>query len=103
MLSITIPTLTYIADASSGALPAGTAMAKVTATGKYVAYDDDGTDDGRRTMVGLLLVAVDATGANDQDGVIVIDNAIVDESKLPTGNGVDAAGKVEVGAHFTWI
>ncbi len=42
----------------------GTVMGIVTATGKYVAYDDDGTDDGRRVAKALLMydISVDDAG-----------------------------------------
>lgn len=53
-------TLTF---ASGLDLAKGTVVAIVTATGLAVAYDDDGTDDGRRTAVGILLADLDTTTA----------------------------------------
>ncbi|NEX17981.1 MAG: hypothetical protein C1943_15520 [Halochromatium sp.] len=42
-------------------LVSGTVLGKITIGGKYVAYDDDGTDDGRRDAAGVLLYDCDAT------------------------------------------
>lgn len=47
----------------AGILAAGTVVAKITATGKYVAYDNAGTD-GSETAAGVLLQGVDATSAD---------------------------------------
>lgn len=41
--------------ADSVALPSGSVLGKITATGKYVKYDEAGTDDGRRVAAGVLL------------------------------------------------
>lgn len=40
-------------------LRAGLVLGIVTASGKYVEYDDDGTDDGRRTAKAVLMHDVD--------------------------------------------
>lgn len=45
----------------AGRLAAGTVLGQVTATEEWVAYDDDGADDGRRSAAGILFRAVDAT------------------------------------------
>ena len=55
-------------------LVSGQVVAKQTSGGKVVSYNADGTDDGTRTAVGILVYAVDAsaTGANaDTPGVII--------------------------------
>ena len=52
--------------------------------GEWVAYDDDGTDDGRRACTGILYEAVDASTA-DARGVAVVRDAEVIGAKL-TGN-----------------
>jgi hypothetical protein len=70
----------------------GTVLGKITASGKYVAYDDDGTDDGRRTAAGILYAGVDATSA-DAAAVMIARHAEVVEAAL---TGIDAAGKVEL-------
>lgn len=47
----------------SGALAAGTVLGKITASGKYKAYDDDNAD-GSETAAAVLLYPVDATSAD---------------------------------------
>ena len=40
--------------AGAVALPSGTVLGKITATGKFVKYDEAGTDDGRRVAAAVL-------------------------------------------------
>ena len=40
--------------AGAVALASGTVLGKVTATGKFVRYDETGTDDGRRVAAAVL-------------------------------------------------
>lgn len=56
--------------------------------GEWVAYDDDGANDGRRAATGVLYAAVDATEA-DATGVAIVRDAEVIASKLI---GSDDAG-----------
>jgi len=75
----------------------GTVLGKITASGKYVEYDDDGTDDGRRVATGILktaikkedLIAGDVTVAMYIRGVFVKD-------KL---TGWDSAGQADLNAN----
>jgi hypothetical protein len=75
----------------SGAnLLAGTVIGRVTASGKYVAYDNVGTDDGRRTVAGILVDAVNAT-AGDTIGLGLLRGpAIVNKNDLTWAAGIDA-------------
>jgi hypothetical protein len=73
-------------------LTAGTLLGKVTASGKYVAYDDAGTDDGRRTAVGILTADCDATGG-DTLAVMITRLAEVYSAKL---TGADANGLADL-------
>lgn len=73
--------------AAAGALAAGTVVGKITASGKYVAYDAAATD-GSESAAGVLYAAV-ADSAADQEAVIVARAAEVLGAEL-TGN--DAAG-----------
>jgi hypothetical protein len=57
--------------------------------GEYTAYDDDGTDDGRRAASGILFASVDA-GENDVRTVGVMRDAEVIERLLA---GLDANGR----------
>lgn len=54
----------------AGALLAGTVLGKITASGKYKAYDNDNVD-GTQTAVAVLLSDVDATSA-DVNAVAVV-------------------------------
>lgn len=84
----------------AGALAAGTVLGKVTASGKYIAYDDDNSD-GSQAATGVLLAAVDATSA-DQDAVMIARLAEVADAKLVWASTNDAgditAGKVDLAA-----
>ncbi|MDP3978336.1 MAG: head decoration protein [Pseudomonas sp.] len=60
--------------------------------GEWVAYDDDGANDGRRAATGVLYAAVDATEA-DATGVAIVRDAEVITSKVV---GLDAAGIVDL-------
>lgn len=68
-----------------GILPAGTVIAQVTSTGKFVVYDDDGTDDGRRVARGVLRKRVDTTDGDVHGNMVIA--GIVYNSKL---SGMDA-------------
>lgn len=62
--------------------------------GEWVAYDDDGTNDGRRTASGILYAAVDATTSDARAAAIVRD-AEVAAARL---TGLDAAARVDLKA-----
>ncbi|WP_134677006.1 head decoration protein [Ectopseudomonas khazarica] len=62
--------------------------------GEYTAYDDDGTDDGRRAASGILYASVDAT-LNDVRAVGVMRDAEVIERLL---TGLDANGRADLQA-----
>lgn len=71
----------------AGVVLAGTVLGKVTASGKYVPYNDDGTDDGSRTAAAILLADVDATSA-DTTAVGITRLAEVWTDRLIWGAGV---------------
>lgn len=71
----------------SGVVLAGTVLGKVTASGKHVPYNDDGTDDGSRTAAAILLADVDATNA-DTTAVGITRLAEVWTDRLIWGAGV---------------
>lgn len=62
--------------------------------GEWVAYDDDGANDGRRAATGILYGPVDAT-VDDVRAVAVVRDAEVIESLLV---GLDAAGQADLKA-----
>jgi hypothetical protein len=70
------------------------AVAIAAGSGSYVAYDDDGTDDGRQTAVGILTADCDAT-AGDTKAVMIARHAEVYGAKL---TGADANGLADLAA-----
>lgn len=70
----------------------GFSLAVLANLGEYTAYDDDGTDDGRRAASGILYASVDAT-LNDVRAVGVVRDAEVIERLL---TGLDAAGRTDL-------
>lgn len=82
-----------VVASGEGALVPGTVLGKVTASGKYAAYDNAAAD-GTETAAGILYAAVDATSA-DADAVVIVRHAEVDGSLL-TGN--DANGTADLAA-----
>lgn len=89
----------------NGFIPSGVTLAKITATGLYGPYNDGGSG-GLAVAVGFLAVSVpiDALGAaaDDEPAALYWHGEVV-ESYLPTGHGLDAAGKVDLAAKFRFI
>jgi hypothetical protein len=72
----------------------GTVLGKIAATGKYVKYDEAGTDDGRRVAAGVLyneLLPV----AGDIKATVIVRDAEVISAKL---TGIDANGIADLKA-----
>jgi len=69
-------------------LAAGTVVGKITATGKYKAYDDD-NGDGSEAAAGILVCAVDATDG-DLPGVIIDRDAEVKDDLLTWATSNDS-------------
>src|SRR5690242_21948 len=79
----------------------GTVVGKITATGKYKAYDDDNSD-GSEAAAGILVGdAIDATGG-DKAGVIIERDAEVNPDLLVWASTNDATditnGKTDLAA-----
>jgi len=76
-------------------------LGKVTASGDHVEYDEDGVDDGREVMAGILMEEVDLfddTGVvADSTGLMLV-VGIVDNGKLI---GIDANGRTDMNAPAT--
>ena len=73
-------------------LAAGAVVAKNTATGKFVAYDNASATAGVNQAAGILLGAVDASAGDVTDARVVIRGpAVVNGNDLGWG-GNDAAG-----------
>jgi hypothetical protein len=86
-----------------GYFKSGFPLGKITATGKYGPYSGAAAD-GRETLVGFLYAAVKAPAVNTVDvaGAMLV-HGKVRESRLPTGHGVDAAGKADVAGAIRFI
>ena len=80
--------------AAAGAMVPGTVVGKITASGKYVAYDEVRTDDGHRVAAGVLYHEV-TDSAEDQKAVIIARDAEVNGDEL---TGSDANGIVDLKA-----
>lgn len=79
--------------AAAGALEPGTLVGKITATGKYVAYNN-GASDGSEVAAGVMYAAAPDL-ATDQKGVIIARDAEVVAERLV---GSDAAGLADLKA-----
>lgn len=81
---------------TTGAVAANDAwtIAVQAGIGQHVPYDDDGTDDGRRTATAVLYAGVDAT-SSDVAAVAHVRDCEVAENLL---TGLDAAGITDLAA-----
>lgn len=79
-----------ILASGNGVIRTGTVLAKLTATGKYVPYDNAGAD-GSETAAAILWEERDTTDA-DAKAVVTARHATVSKAELVWAAGVDAAG-----------
>jgi hypothetical protein len=81
----------------AGYLPSGLVLGRVTSGGKLGPYSD-AASDGRQTAVGILYhdVAVPASTSQPVVAALVDCFAVVSEARLPSGHGLDAAGKADL-------
>jgi len=84
-VTVTVPAATTYAP--------GTVLGQLSATGKYVPYDDS-ESDGREVAAGILYGALENDGVSPADytGVIVNFGAEVRADDLVWGDGVDDDG-----------
>jgi len=68
-----------IASGANVLLP-GTALGKITASGKYIAYDDSASD-GSEVAAGILFDGVDASSA-DQDAVAHVRDCVIAKADI---------------------
>lgn len=85
---------TVVLSSTAAALAAGTVLGKQTVGGEYVAYDETGTDDGRRVAAGILYANA-ADSAADQKVVVIVRDAEVKGDAL---TGIDANGIADLKA-----
>lgn len=89
----------------NGFIPSGVCLGQITATGLYVPYLDAAAD-GTNVAKGFLAVSVvmyPNQAATADELAALYWKGEVDESYLPTGHGLDAAGKVDLAAKFRFI
>ena len=72
-------------------LAIGTVLGKITASGKYAAYDNDAVD-GTAVAAGILTAAVNASAA-DAAGVAIVRHAIAAKEQLIWGAAVTTQGE----------
>jgi hypothetical protein len=81
----------------NGYIPSGTVLGRVTTGGRLGPYDD-AASDGRQTAVGHLYnaITVPADTARKVAAAVIDCFAVIDESKLPTNHGLDAAARADL-------
>jgi hypothetical protein len=97
-ITLDASTFTLATHYPSGYLFSGIVLGIITATGKYGPYDD-AASDGRQVARGILFTDVEVNPANSPDVDPVgpmFTMGVVIEANLPTGNGIDAAGKTDL-------
>lgn len=87
-----IATRTIVADAANDRA-AGTVLGKITVGGKLDVYDGDGTDNGCRNAMGVLMADV-AKGSTDTKAPVLL-LGMVRRAAL---TGLDADGEAELNA-----
>ncbi len=89
----------------NGVIPSGICLGKITATGLYVKYDNAATN-GAEVAAGFLVddieMAKDGNANDDELGALMWNGEVV-EAYLPTGHGLDAAGKTDLAAKFRFV
>lgn len=80
---------------SGAALASGTVMSRLTASGKWVPYDDVGTD-GSEVASGILYTEL-AAGTGDVTAVMIVRHAEVQQSELTGFNANARADLAAVG------
>lgn len=89
----------------NGYVPSGIVLGKITATGKYGAYDSAATD-GRQNPVGLLFSAVKAPqNTATPVGAALFVHGFVDATRLPFQSGIGGATTAAQTAltHIIWL
>ena len=85
---------TITVASGAGILQPGTVLGKVTASGKYVAYDNDASD-GSQTAAAILCYGADATSA-DVSTAAIVRLAEVSKANLAWGAAVTTTGEKDV-------
>lgn len=99
MDTITLDGSAFLTAFPDGIVPSGVVLGKITATGLYAPYSN-AASDGTEVAAGLLFqtmrlygttggTAVDTPASLFWHGEVVV-------AKLPTGNGLDTAGRADL-------
>lgn len=80
--------------AGAVALPSGTVLGKITASGKFIKYLD-GAADGSQTAAAILLNSLPGTNGDYKATVFNTDAEVIG-AMLNGGAGVDANGKADL-------
>lgn len=87
-------------------IPGGVTIGLITAVGAtqgmYGPYDN-AASDGRQVMIGHLYTTKSTTSGGLYQGAALLRHGKVRESNLPTGHGLDSAGKADVAGSITYI
>ena len=86
---------TVLKESSGEVIAAGTVLGRITASGLYVPYDEDGVDDGREVAVGVLRQAVDTTGGNALGNIFI--SGIIKYDLLV---GIDAGAVADLNGRY---
>lgn len=85
----------------NGYIPSGVVLGKITATGLYGPYSN-AASDGTEVAAGFLYTSVKVRSGGPDVGAAIHWHGAVIAAKLPTGNGLDTAGRTDLAAKF-WI
>lgn len=73
-----------------GVISSGIVLGRITSSGLVGPYDE-GAEDGRQVPIGHLFASLPARGERVSGAVYV--HGMVDESRLPSGHGLDSDAK----------
>ncbi|MEV0759531.1 head decoration protein [Nocardia sp. NPDC050435] len=86
-----------------GYLPSGIVLGKITASGLYGPYDNTATD-GREVAAGFLWDAFTPTDTTGKESApLWVGVGLIQENKLPSGHGLDAAAKTDLAGWFKFF
>lgn len=97
--SVTLDGDLFLTAFPDGVVKSGVVLGKITASGKYGPYNNLATD-GREVARGFLFKTTDLRGttaaaAQDVTAAMLVHGEVI-EAYLPTGHGLDAAGRTDL-------
>ncbi len=100
-ITLNVSTFTAGTHYPNGYIPSGVVLGIITATGLYGPYDDAAVD-GRAVAIGFLYSNTVVRSGGPNVGAPIHWRGIIRASRLPTGHGLDTAGRADLAAKF-WI